>query len=163
MRTSVRTIALALLGAFSALACSARPGSPIHTGFAKYAGAYRFEETVSPGVHLDGRFLVQADTIELELKTADCRGETEASLQWMKYSCGPEVRIYFDRLNPVQRVTYAATVLITETRSVCWRFVTDAHGQRVCAEYRREPYQRSVTRSGRLRPVKIENAEWVSQ
>lgn len=163
MRPSVRTIALALLGAFSALACSARPGSPIHTGFAKYVGAYRFEEQVSPGVHLDGRFMVQADTIEVELKTADCRSETSVSPQRLTYSCGPEVRISFERFNPIQRAFYAANVLITETRRVCARYVKDNHGERVCAEYRSESYQRAVTRSGRLRPVKIENAEWGSQ
>ncbi len=162
MRT-FHTATLLLLGA-AGLACGGGRSATVGSRLAKYTGVYRFEERVTAELYLDGRFMVDADTIEVELKTSPCRVEPVTShIQTMTYSCGPDVRIVFDRVRPVDRATYFAQVLVTETRSVCARYVTNQAGQQVCAEYRRETFHRVATRSGRLRPMKIENAEWGSQ
>lgn len=164
MRISIRTVAIALLGATVALGCSARRSDRADAGFARYAGVYRFEERVSPDLYLDGRFKVDADTIEVELKTSSCRPEPVTShIQVMTVSCGSDVRIDFDRMRPVDRATYRAQVLVTETRSVCARFITNQYGQQICAEYRRESFQRVASRSGRLRPQRMDNVEWGAQ
>ena len=163
MRTGIHMATIVLLGA-AGLACGASRSGPETSGngFARYAGIYRFEERVSPDLFLDGRFMVQADTIELELKTSLCRAEPNVSIQALTYTCGDEVRIHFDRLQPIVRATYSAKVMVTETRSVCVRYTTNRAGQQVCAEYKRESFQRVSTRSGRLRPQRLENVEWNS-
>lgn len=163
MRIGIQLATIVFLGA-AGVACGASRSRPeAGSAFARYAGIYRFEERVSPDLYLDGRFMVQADTIELELKTALCRAEPNLSIQTLTYSCGNEVWIRFDRLQPIVRATYSAQVLVTETRSVCARYTTNRAGQQVCAEYKRESYQRVSTRTGRLKPQRLENVEWGSQ
>ena len=163
MRIGIQLATIVILGA-AGLACGAsRSGPEGGSAFARYAGIYRFEERVSPDLYLDGRFMVQSDTIELELKTALCRAEPNVSIQALAYSCGNDVWIRFDRLQPIVRVTYTAKVLVTETRTVCVRYVMNKAGQQVCAETKRESYQRVSTRSGRLKPQRLENVEWGSQ
>lgn len=165
MRIGIQTAAILLLGAVE-VACGGAHRSDsgsIAGGFARYAGIYRFEEQVSPDLYLDGRFMVAADTIEVELKSAPCRPEPNTSVQTLVYSCGNEVWIRFDRLQPIIRATYAAQVMVTETRTVCARYVTNKAGQQVCAETKRESFQRVSTKTGRLRPQRLENVEWGSQ
>lgn len=161
MRNTLKTVATLVLGGLG-MACGATRGKS-ETGFARFAGVYRFEERVSPDVYLDGRFLVQPDTIELELRNESCRVEpTQSRMEHLTYICGENIILRFDRLYPIARTTYVARVVVTETRQVCARYVTNAQGQQICAEYRRESYQRVATRSGRLRPQKLEGAEWNS-
>lgn len=72
----------------AAIACGAARSGQLGARLAKYAGVYRFEERVSPELYLDGRFMVSADTIEVELKTASCRPEPVTSqIQHMTVSC----------------------------------------------------------------------------
>lgn len=163
MRNWIRTASIVVAGA-AALACGAARSGPPVPGFAKYAGVYRFEERVSADLYLDGRFRVDADTIEVELKTSSCRPEPVTShIQVMTVSCGSDVSFDFDRLRPVDRATYRAQVLVTETRSVCARYITNQYGQQICAEYRRESFQRVSSRTGRLRPQRLDNVEWGAQ
>lgn len=160
MRTRILTTTFLFLGA-AIVACGGARSSGAGVGFAGNVGVYRFEEQVSPELYLEGRFLVQTDTIEAELKTGPCRIEImQTRTDVLTYNCGGDVWLRFDRLHPVLRATYTAQVMVTETRSVCARYVTNTAGQTVCAEYKRESYQRLATRSGRLRPQRLENADW---
>ena len=118
-------------------------------------GAYRFTEHAGEDMDLDGVFVVEADSVSIEATPGPCRYEPErASPLAITYICG-DVTYVFDRTDPVRKATYFATVRLQKTRSVCARYVVNAQGRSVCAEYRNEVYFVDQRRSGALRPQRM--------
>lgn len=123
----------------------------------RHLGVFEFSEHVTPqgmgaeSVDIEGSFVVFGDTVTVEARPGPCWLDTRiTSPNPITYDCGG-VTISFDRRNPTGRAMYSVKLTVTQTRTVCARYATDARGRQYCAETRSEPYQRTVTETGYLR------------
>lgn len=147
---SIVIVAVALVSACTSNkpATSARPEVML--------GTWRFFEQVSQDLAIQGQFTVEQDTIDVDIRPGPCRYERDRSnMLAITYSCGPELSISFDRTDPVHRARYSALVHLTEQRTVCRRFATNATGGRVCVETGQETVFRDARRSGTLRVERV--------
>jgi hypothetical protein len=139
-----------------AAACVHRGGPPeVRTQL----GVYRFIERVpetTPSILLEGTITVERDTIVLDGNPGPCYYETTSVSQsgGIVYRCG-ETRFYFDREDPLRRVTYAVRTTVRQQVRSCAIYTTDASGRQVCSRWQTEYVERNVTRSGRLRLTRI--------
>ncbi|HEX9166831.1 MAG TPA: hypothetical protein VF862_13040 [Gemmatimonadales bacterium] len=144
MQRLVASLAVLILPlAFPAAASAQTPVPP---------GRYRFTERVSgtPPMVLEGEIVVEGDSIYVVATWADCLWAQVTSKTRLVYECG-RVLIKFDRIDPLNRADYEASVTVTERVEVCEEYTVNASGQRVCARMKRDLVEREVTRTGRLR------------
>ena len=116
-------------------------------------GVYRFMERIPsrPPLVLQGEFSIRGDSILLYAEPGPCRyDEQNSNARTLTYSCSG-VSYSFDRSDPVERLTYQSTAIETVPTRVCVR--TDARD--VCVAWRTDFTEKTVTRSGRLRPKRV--------
>ena len=118
-------------------------------------GVYRFTQHVTAAgaesVDIEGRFVVFGDTITVDAHPGPCRLDTRVVMpNPLTYDCGG-VTISFDRRDPVGHAMYSVMLTVTQTRTICVRYATDASGRRYCAEQRTDPTQRQIKQSGYLK------------
>jgi len=122
-------------------------------------GAFRFFERVpdtSPGVTLEGEFIVEPDTILVEAMPGPCHYDNLRSRSTtIAYKCGPDIFLFFDRNNPIERASYSLVATVQVPVTTCARYATTSDGRRVCVQTRTVMVPRDVRRSGRLRPERI--------
>lgn len=120
-------------------------------------GTFRFTDRVSdasPTITVEGEFVVQADTILPGVTAGFCQPVIPPSTQAFNFRCG-NVSLSFDRLNPLQRATYAVQGTAMELQRVCRRFVPNQFGQQVCVQYGTESVQVVRVFGGRIRPIPV--------
>jgi hypothetical protein len=137
-------------------ACASSPPQPFSFP-ERHVGSYRYTEVVpstSPKKTLEGRIVVERDTLTMEDNSGLCRYDMNLSSNvTIVYHCG-DVTYRFDRRDPINRAAFGLTT--TEYIQVikCLDYVTNANGQRVCARTGPSTEERRAGRSGRLKPVR---------
>lgn len=126
----------------------------------RHLGVYKFSERVTAAgagaeiVEIEGHFVVFGDTVTVDARPGPCRLDTRISTpNPFTYICGG-VTLSFDRRDPSGHATFSVVLSVTESRSVCVRYSTEASGRR-CVESRTETTQRPVTQTGRLRVTRL--------
>lgn len=153
-----------LRGAYILAACgwaACHHASPGPTTSADRQGVYQFSEHVTANgaagesIDIEGQATVLADSVMVDARPGPCRFDpTVTSPGPFVYDCG-NVRLTFDRRDPVQRSSYTATLAQNESRQVCARYATEVGGRSTCVEWRTETTQRLAKRSGSLRLLRV--------
>ena len=120
-------------------------------------GSYRFLERVggsgtsSQGEILQGTVTISHDTVIVDMSPGPCAYEDRSRTSTnISYRCAG-VLVGFDRTNPLMRAYYSTSILERVPVRVCVRYVTNAAGQQVCAQYGTDYEERRVQKSGLLR------------
>jgi hypothetical protein len=148
-----RGLAGALAGGFLAACASGQAGV---RQAATQEGVYRFTERLTdatPPVLLEGILTVTADTIELTMSPGPCRYEPTGPQTVVRYDCGGVV-VSIDRTQPLNRTSYVTSVMVRVPVRTCVAVENTPQGQR-CVRYANTYEERRVTRSGRLRLLRI--------
>jgi len=103
----------------------------------------------SPPVTIVGNITLLRDTILLDLAPGPCR-PMESSPQAYVYQCANEVRLWFDRRDPVQRNSYSVTTTESVSKRRCATVANSEAGGSRCARYETELVEQKATRVGRL-------------
>jgi hypothetical protein len=123
-------------------------------------GVYHFVERVAASGNadalvLEGELTVLADTVTVDATPGPCRYDTTStSAGPFVYRCA-EVTLSFDRSDPVRRASYSLRTIALQPQTTCVRYATDASGRTNCAESKTVQVERSVMRSGQLRPEPV--------
>lgn len=145
-----------LSGTLSLLALGTACGttrSNLTPATASRLGVYRFVERIPshPPLLLEGEFSVRGDSILFNAEPGPCRYDEQNSTgRLLTYICGG-VSYMFDRSDPVERLSYQSTAIETVPARVCTRM----DSRDVCVAWRTDFTEKTVTRSGRLRPKRV--------
>jgi hypothetical protein len=136
-------------------ACSSQPPRTF-TFPDSQLGSYRYLQVVpntSPNKTLDGRIIVERDTLTVEDNSGLCRYDRNSGILSIVYHCG-DVTYRFDRRDPINRADFGVTTTVYTTVTKCLDYTTNSNGQRVCARTGPVTEERRVGRTGRLKPVR---------
>ena len=138
--------------ALATTACSS-PAARLQSLPQSQLGSYRFLERVggAQGEIIQGTVTIASDTVVIDMSPGPCSYEDRSIASTnISYRCAG-VLVSFDRSNPLMRAYYSMSILERVPVRVCVRYVTNASGQQVCAQYGTDYEERRVQRSGTLR------------
>lgn len=107
----------------------------------------------NPSVTIEGTMTVLPDTLLIDLTPGPCRS-MESSPQAYLFQCSSEVRLWFDRRDPVKRNSYSVSTITYIARRRCAAYERDSSGTNRCVRYETENVEQKGSRGGRLRPVR---------
>lgn len=118
-------------------------------------GLFHVHEAVPntrPPVTIEGTIQVRPDTLIVDVLPGPCRPEQSGPQAYL-VSCN-ELRLWFDRRDPIHRNSYSVRTLGYVTEKKCAAYARDSNGVNRCVREVTEYIEKTITQSGRLRPTK---------
>lgn len=120
-------------------------------------GVFQIHEPVGntrPPVTIEGTIQVRPDTLIVDVLPGPCRPEQSGPQSWI-VSCN-DLRLWFDRRDPIHRNSYSVRTLGYVTEKRCAQYARDSSGNSRCVREVTEYIEKTITRTGQLRPQKTD-------
>jgi hypothetical protein len=121
-------------------------------------GTYIFTQTIpsqngAPSTEINGTVHILPDTVLVDVSSGPCKAPAQTATfrnQGFYYSCYG-YGLSFAREDPLNRATYSMSTVVTQNKTVCVEYATDAQGHRYCARTEVQQVETTVTRTGYLK------------